>query len=222
MLKNILIVWLKRYVKSHVLEWIHREKHLSIGYMVSIRNCSFGSFNTIYNNATLNDVSMGDMTYVGVGANLAKCTIGSYCSIGPGVFVGLGKHPSKEFVSTHPAFFSLSKQSQVTFVDRQKYIESVPVKIGSDVWIGAGAIVLDGVTIGDGAIIGAGAIVVRDVAPFGIALGTPARVERYRFSSDEIDYLLDLQWWNKGPEWVKEHSADFESLSKLILSNKGE
>jgi acetyltransferase-like isoleucine patch superfamily enzyme len=69
-------------------------------------------------------------------------------------------------------------------------------RIGNDVWMGQGAIILSGVTVGDGAIIGAGAVVSRDVPPYAIVAGNPAQVVRHRFAPSTIEFLLNLQWWD--------------------------
>lgn len=70
------------------------------------------------------------------------------------------------------------------------------VKIGNDVWIGTRAMILDGITIGDGAVIGAGAVVTKNVPPYAIVGGVPAKIIKYRFSQDKINELLASQWWN--------------------------
>jgi hypothetical protein len=76
--------------------------------------------------------------------------------------------------------------------------------IGNDVWIGGGVIVLQGTTIGDGAVIAAGAVVTRDVAPYAVVAGVPARVLKYRFSPEQVEYLLRLRWWDLPPAQLRE------------------
>jgi hypothetical protein len=139
--------------------------------------------------------------------------------VGPEILAGLGRHPSRDFVSTHPAFFSLDHVCGTRFTEKQKFSESEPIVIGSDVWISARVLILDGVTIGDGAIIAAGAVVNRDIDPYTIVGGVPAQVIRKRFSEDQIRFLRELEWWNKDIEWIKDHAELFENI-ELLQSSK--
>ena len=128
------------------------------------------------------------------------------------MFVGLGRHPSSDFVSSHPAFYSTLCQSGYTFADRQYFSEFKQTTIGHDVWIGAKVIVLDGVNIGNGAIIAAGSIVTRNVPPFAVVAGTPAKILRYRFTSDQIKFIQHTEWWNKDIYWLRRHFKIFHNI----------
>jgi acetyltransferase-like isoleucine patch superfamily enzyme len=128
----------------------------------------------------------------------------------------LGIHPSRDFVSTHPIFFSTKKQVGITFADKDYFQEEKGIKIGNDVWIGANVIILDGVTIGDGAIIGAGAVVTKDVPPYSIYGGVPAKLIRYRFEQKTIDFLVKFKWWNKDEEWLKTNFQDFHNIDTFL------
>lgn len=90
------------------------------------------------------------------------------------------------------------------------------VEIGNDVWIGSHVLIMDGVKIGDGAIIAAGAVVTKDVEPYSIVGGVPARHIRYRFSEEQIKKLLQLKWWEKDFGWIKEHYRDFRNINEFI------
>jgi acetyltransferase-like isoleucine patch superfamily enzyme len=120
-------------------------------------------------------------------------------------------------VSTHPAFFSRHhKSSSLSFAVDKSFEEKLNTTIGNDVWIGANAVVVDGVTIGDGAIIAAGAVVTKDVPPYTIVGGVPAKIIRKRFSEAEINFLLDLRWWEKSDAWLQEYGKYFGSVSALM------
>lgn len=121
----------------------------------------------------------------------ATLKIGAFCSIAAdvGIFLGGNHHP--EWVTTFP-FGAMW---------REHYHPEQPnsrgdVVIGNDVWIGRAAIIMSGVTVGDGAVIGAGAVVARDVPPYTIVVGNPARALRQRFSPDVVERLLQIRWWD--------------------------
>lgn len=158
-------------------------------------DCKFSSHNRIYRRAFLRNTSLGRMTYVAELSRIGFADIGAFSSIGPNVLLGgLGCHPVDR-LSTHPAFYSARLQAGDTFSETDTFEELPRVRVGNDVWIGAGSIVLDGVTIGDGAIIAAGAVVNKDVPPYAIVGGVPARIIRYRFDEETIEALLEWRWW---------------------------
>ena len=157
---------------------------------------------------------MGDLTYIAWGAQISSATIGRFVSIGPDVVIGGGRHPTRRFVSTHPAFYSLKKQCQITFSDNNYFEELEPVSIGNDVWIGTRAIVIDGVTIGDGAVIGAGAVVTHDIPPYAIVGGVPGKI--IRFSDEERAFLLNLRWWDKDIKWLRQNADKMRNISELM------
>lgn len=123
--------------------------------------------------------------------------IGRFCSIAPGVVIGDGNHPT-DWLSSHSfqwgegGWIPSEALSQFKSPAERKIRKAI---IGSDVWIGANAIILSGVTIGDGAIIAAGSVVSRDVPPYAIVGGVPARIIRFRFDERTIERLMSIRWW---------------------------
>lgn len=133
---------------------------------------------------------------------LAPITVGAFCSIGPDVLLfGQADHPT-QLPSTYPLRGMLLRPGQGV----QDAITRGPLSIGNDVWIGARAMVLSGVTVGDGAVIGAGAVVARDVAPYAIMVGNPARRVRFRFPPEIVAALLEIRWW----DWPEARIAALE------------
>lgn len=148
----------------------------------------------LYGVTSIIDSDIGRNTYV-AGASICDSQVGAFCSIGPQVLIGgLGSHPTK-WLSTHPSFYSIRGQSGACFVKENLFDELKKTTIGSDVWIGARAVIIDGVNIGNGAIVAAGAVVARDVPPYAIVGGVPAKLIRYRFSNDVIEKLTAWRWW---------------------------
>jgi acetyltransferase-like isoleucine patch superfamily enzyme len=173
---------------------------------------TLGYRTTVYNHVRLRSSSIKDFSYVSDFTEINHAFIGKYCSIGSSVVVGLGTHPTT-MVSTHPIFFSPQQQAQVSFADTAFVKENMTTTIGNDVWIGSNVLILGGVSIGDGAIVAAGAVVTRDVEPYAIVGGVPARIIRRRFEEADIEYLLKEKWWDREPSQLEEHYRSFHALS---------
>lgn len=164
----------------------------------------------IHENCKVTESVIGSFTYVAKSSEILGANIGKFCSIGPEVWIGLGKHPS-DFISTSPVFYSASKkQLGFSFTDKQLYEEYKKCIIGNDVWIGARVMILDGVTIGDGAIIAANSVVSKDVEPYTIVGGSPARLIRPRFDELTTSKLLTSAWWNWDSVKIKENATSFQ------------
>ena len=128
---------------------------------------------------------------------MAKLTIGSFCSISDNVTIFLGGEHRTDWIST----FAFKEKFDDSVVSVRK--TKGDVVIGNDVWIGQSATILSGVTIGDGAVIGTMAVVAKDVPPYAIVAGNPARVIRLRFTEDQIKRLLELKWWDWSDEVIQ-------------------
>jgi acetyltransferase-like isoleucine patch superfamily enzyme len=132
-----------------------------------------------------------------------RISIGKYCSIASGATLIAGGNHLVGSISTYP----------FTMIDRWAEWDAEPLapqhlRIGNDVWVGANATLVGDIVIGDGAVIGAGAVVVRDVPPYAVAAGVPARAIKLRFEPDEIETLLSLRWW----EWPEEEILEAEPI----------
>ena len=215
-MKNPLTLWLKWLLKKFYYEFRYRKKHLRIQYMAQFTNCNFGQHNTLYEGAQLTDVSLGDYSYIGARNKLSRVSVGKFCCLGPEIIAGLGRHPSSDYVSSHPVFYSPNAQAGITFADKSYFKETDEINIGNDVWIGARAIILDGVSIGDGAIVASGAVVTTNIPPYAIVGGVPAKLIKYRFQPAQIKTLLAIKWWDREESWLRKNFQKFHHAESLI------
>jgi acetyltransferase-like isoleucine patch superfamily enzyme len=148
-------------------------------------------------------LTIGAHTDIMSGAELHEVSeIGRYCSIAAGTVIGHSRqsHPLN-WLSTHSKLFALRAARSH---EAAGYYLSTPATLGHDVWIGRDAMIMDGISIGTGAVVGAQSLVNKDVPPYAIVAGTPAKVIRYRFDADTIAQLLASQWWELPPERLAE------------------
>lgn len=192
----------------------------------------FAGHNVIGPNSKIFKSDIGFGSYIGSDCDIKRTKIGNYTCIASNVNIIGGNHPTKKFVSIHPLFYSNTnntlKKLNWTLVKENKFKEhefssdNFFVKIGSDVWLGEGVSILNGVTIGDGAIVGANSFVNKNVPPYTIYGGTPAKLIKKRFKDEEIEFLLKNRWWNKDYEWIKKNYKLFDDIQKFISRNKNE
>lgn len=164
------------------------------------------------------NTKIGKGTYIAVNSIISEAEIGRFCAIGPNFVCGYGVHPTNG-ISVSPAFYSINKQNGMTFCTENKFEERKKIKIGNDVLIGMNVSILDGIIIGDGAIIAAGAVVTKDVEPYSIVGGVPAKHLKYRFNKEQIENFKKIQWWNWDNEKLKEIEKYFFNIDEFINKN---
>lgn len=213
----MLIIDSIKYIKTRI-----KYPTLKMDYSSKINTTKISEYVTLGPRVDISKSKIGSYTYFASDDKFFNTSIGKFCSIGPGVRCGMGFHPSNTFVSTHPIFFSTNKQAQITFADKSYFTEVLPIEIGNDVWIGANVIILDGVRIGNGVILGAGAVVTKDIPDYAIAVGVPAKIIKYRFEKNQIDFLLKDKWWNKDIKWLAKNYRHFHDINDYIEKMKME
>lgn len=191
-------------------------KNFSQSYMSYMHNSQVGKYVKVYPYAKVSHSKINSYTYIGTASKIQRSEIGKFCSIGQNCSIGLGKHPSSEYVSTSPIFYSTRNSLEVTFSDQDYFEELGNITIGNDVWIGNGVVIMDNIKIGDGAIIGTEAVVTKDVPDYAIYAGIPAKFIRYRFSETMINFLLKIKWWDKDEYWLKENFKSFHDVKNSI------
>lgn len=144
-------------------------------------------------------------------------SIGAFCSFAVNITIAGGNHPLA-YLSTH-AFLYYKK---FQFIDDNRDISQdancKKINIGNDVWVGANVVILPGVTVGDGAVIAAGAVVNKDVPPFAIVGGVPAKVIKFRFTDQKIQELLSLKWWLWSDEKIKENVNNMYDVKNTVFN----
>lgn len=213
MFKNPITIWLNWLIQSIILK--RKFKTLSIGYLAQISNSTFQHNNLVCEYAILSKVQMNNYSYVGVRSQVKNAMIGSFCSIAPDCIIGLGAHPMK-YVSTHPVFYARKGHWDFEPANNVFYEEYKKISIGNDVWVGARAVIVDGVSIGNGAIIAAGAVVTKDVPPYAIVGGVPAKIIKYRFSKDIINELESSLWWEWDIATIKAKRSKFLNVEEFL------
>lgn len=204
--------YLKR--RKRALEKKYHDKNLSIGLNSKILNTQIGSFISIAKNVIVRNSEIGDHSYLNANNHINNIKIGKFSSIASNIKFGLGIHPT-HLITTHPAFYSNNKPFK-TFADKNYFEEYLPITIGNDVWIGQESMIMGGVTISDGAIVAARAVVTKDVPPYAIVGGVPAKIIRYRFDKETISKLLRIKWWNKAEGFLEENFLLFHEPQKFL------
>lgn len=179
----------------------------------AIRNSSIDKTASIGNGAQIVNCKIGKFTYI-YGTSVIQAEIGSFCSIAAGSSIGGGSHPTN-WVSTSPAFYK-GKNVLNTNFGHNDYNCFKVTTIGNDVWIGENCKIKGGVQIGDGAVIGMGSVVTKDIPPYEIWAGNPAKLIRKRFDEDTINRLLALRWWELSNEKLFEYGKYFNDPHKFI------
>ena len=206
-------------------KYLTKTNNIKFGKNIKInKNVRFEGYNALFNNTVFVNSYLGRGSYIANNSIIRNTKIGRFCAIGDNVRTCLGLHPTKNFVSIHPAFFSIQKQAGFTFVNKQlfeehKYVDEnkkYVVEIGNDVWIGNNVMIMDGVKIGDGSVIAAGAIVTKNIEPYTIVGGIPAKTIKKRFSKEEITKLLEIRWWDWDIKKIKEKAIFFKNINDFL------
>ena len=180
----------------------------------TVRNSQLGAFVEIGEGSNILESEMGDYSYTARYADIAYSVLGKFVNVAAFTRLNPGEHPYHRASLHHfmyrSSYFWPDEQDEQAVFDWRR---SRPVRVGHDTWIGHGAIVMKGVTIGDGAIIGAQSVVTKDVAPYAVVAGAPARFIKWRHPRDIADRLQALAWWDWSHEEIRAALPDFRSLS---------
>jgi acetyltransferase-like isoleucine patch superfamily enzyme len=146
-------------------------------------------------NSIINNSEIHSYTYLGKNCLVQNTSIGKFCSIANEVLLGLGNHPL-DLLSTSPLFYRVLNPLQISLIKKDfDLIEYKPISIGNDVWIGTRSIIMDGVSIGHGAVIATNSVVTKDIPPYAVVGGVPAKIIKYRFPTGKIEEIIRSKWW---------------------------
>ncbi len=222
-----------RVIHYGIKKWLGFKYNVKIGHKSVVTGCEFEGYgNYIARDCHILCCTIGYFSYISYCSNIYYAKIGRFCSIGDNVRIGLGSHPKNQNISTHPAFYQDVKsicgytfhKDSVPLFQYYNYIAPdfrFLVEIGNDVWIGSNVTIIDGIRIGDGAIIGCGAVVTKDVKPYEIVAGVPARVIGKRFDDKTISELLNAKWWDCPIGWIRKNYRMFDDPENFVRNFKG-
>lgn len=184
----------------------------------AIKNSQIDPTSKVESGSNIVNTNMDKHSFCGYNCEITNANIGSFCSIANGVIIGGGMHPI-HWVSTSPVFYE-GRDSVKTKFSTHAREEVKKTNIGHDVWIGQNVLIKQGVKIGTGAVIGMGSVVTRDVAPYSIVVGIPAREIKKRFDDNVIKELLNSEWWNLEDALLTNLAIHFQNPKEFLKQFK--
>jgi phosphonate metabolism protein (transferase hexapeptide repeat family) len=186
-----------------------------------LRDTVLGQFTDIAERVILAECTVGDYSYIERQVEAIYTTIGKFCAVAANVRLNALNHPmdriSQHKITYRPnEYFVHAKVDKAFREKRQK----ARVMIGHDVWIGHGAIVLPGISIGHGAVIAAGAVVTKNVEPYAVVAGVPAKRIKWRFEKSIRERIIELAWWDWGQEELSAAVTDMQNLTPAEFLEK--
>lgn len=184
----------------------------------AIKNSRIHKTSKVEAGSQILNLTMDRYSFCGYDCEISNCEIGSFTSIANGVVIGGGMHPL-DWVGMSPVFYKGRDSVKAKFSQFEREVVKITV-IGHDVWIGRNALIKQGINIGTGAVIGMGSVVTKDVPPFAIYAGNPAKLIRYRFSSDIIQRLLESKWWELDEKILSQVAINIKNPESFLNSLK--
>jgi len=209
-------------IEAHLPEGLERkEKKLheqpNIHSTAIVRKSKLGSYTDIGPRVSLMEAEVGDYTYFAGDTSAVYCKIGKFCSIASHVRINPGNHPQWRVMQHHCTYRRVQygfdiKDDEEFFQWRRNH----NVEIGNDVWLGHGVIVMPGIKIGTGAVVGSGAVVTKDIPPYAVSVGVPAKVVKKRFADDIIEKIIATKWWDWDRKTLEDRFRDFLEINIFL------
>lgn len=182
-----------------------------------ISKSEIGAWTWIGPGTSISESTFGDYSYTAGDVSIIYSEVGKFCSVASHARLNPGNHPMERVTQHHMTYrriqYGFGETDDEAFFDWRR---ADKVTVGHDVWIGHGAIILPGVSIGHGAVVGAGAVVTKDVEPYMIVVGVPAKPLRLRFPEATVARLLDLCWWDWPREVLEERFGDLNDIETFL------
>ena len=196
-------------------------RKIKVAFSARIRNRNtFEKYNKIGKHTYIKG-KIGAFTYVGENCEIIG-DVGRFCSISNNVRCVPASHPI-DLVSTSPSFYSSQKSNNISFSKKDYFTDlEKPVLIGNDVWIGENVLIKGGVSIGDGAIVGMGSVLVKDVEPYSVVGGCPAKEIKKRFNVEVIKKMLEIKWWEKDFDYIERKANLFLDVNSFVKDFENE
>lgn len=194
------------------------EDKVVVSDSAKVNNSKLKYYSRMKDYSEIHSSNLGEYSYISQYSIVNKSTIGKFCSISNGCYIGLWEHNTQ--VSTHSFYlYEHSGDFVEGYTDYDK--DTIETVLGNDVLVGANAVIMKGVKIGDGAIIGASSVVTKDVPSYSVVVGNPARVIKYRYNKEDIEWLLQLKWWDFSRDKLKKiidqnGFNDFNLFKKIV------
>ena len=184
---------------------------------VILEETAIGSYTHIQSHCVFCNTVVGDYSYFGGYNQVFYANIGKFCSVASYARINTTNHPTYDRIAQHHFTYRSKRfgfgEDDALFFEQRK---NKSVTVGNDVWIGHNAIIMPGLTIGNGAVIGAGAVVTKDVEPYAVVVGVPARKLRMRFPDAMVKKIERLKWWDWNHQTLKERLSDFRDMDAFI------
>lgn len=196
----------------------HLSKFIKKIHIPSVINSNIDRTAKVCSGSQVVDTELGRYSYIGNNCTVISAMIGNFCSIADYCIIGGSSHPT-DWVSSSPVFIEGRNVLRKNF-SKHCFRATKPIAIGSDVWIGSGCLIRSGVNIGDGAVVGMGSVLTKDVGPYEIWAGNPARFIRKRFSDEIITEFMRIKWWEWDDLRIKSSADFFNDPNKFIEERK--